>query len=80
MERGHLAAIEVEELQAGYGRTDVLDGIDLAVTAGEFVAILGSSACGKTTGSAAERRTGLTAKSGRQRACCSHPRLNLGSI
>jgi len=76
MERGHLAAIEVEELQAGYGRTDVLDGIDLAVTAGEFVAIL----CGKTTGSAAERRTGLTAKSGRQRACCSHPRLNLGSI
>jgi len=47
MERGHLAAIEVEELQAGYGRTDVLDGIDLAVTAGEFVAILGSSACGR---------------------------------
>jgi ABC-type Fe3+/spermidine/putrescine transport system ATPase subunit len=49
MERGHLAAIEVEELRAGYGRTVVLDGIDLAVTAGEFVAILGSSGCGKTT-------------------------------
>ncbi len=40
MERGRLAAIEVEELRAGYGRTVVLDGIDLAVTAGEFVAIL----------------------------------------
>src|SRR6266446_1238378 len=49
MERGHLAAIEVEQLRAGYGRTVVLDGIDLAVTAGEFVAILGSSGCGKTT-------------------------------
>ncbi len=49
MERGHLAAIEVEQLRAGYGRTVVLDGIDLAVAAGEFVAILGSSGCGKTT-------------------------------
>jgi ABC-type Fe3+/spermidine/putrescine transport system ATPase subunit len=49
MERGHLAAIEVEELRAGYGRTVVLDGIDLAVATGEFVAILGSSGCGKTT-------------------------------
>ncbi len=49
MERRRLAAIEVEQLRAGYGRTVVLDGIDLAVAAGEFVAILGSSGCGKTT-------------------------------
>jgi len=49
MERAHLAAIEVEQLRAGYGRTVVLEGIDLAVAAGEFVAILGSSGCGKTT-------------------------------
>src|SRR5712691_9492783 len=49
MERGHLAAIEVEQLRAGYGRTVVLEGIDLAVAPGEFVAILGSSGCGKTT-------------------------------
>src|SRR5215468_4264093 len=49
MERGHLAAIEVEELRAGYGRTVVLDGIDLSVAPGEFLAILGSSGCGKTT-------------------------------
>src|SRR5258707_7446191 len=49
MERGHLSAIEVEKLRAGYGRTVVLDGIDLAIAAGEFVAILGSSGCGKTT-------------------------------
>src|SRR5262245_48419063 len=49
MERGHPPAIEVEQLQAGYGRTVVLNGIELAVSAGELVAILGSSGCGKTT-------------------------------
>src|SRR5713226_2134976 len=50
MERAHLAAIEVEQLRAGYGRTVVLEGIDLAVAAGEFVAILGSSGCGNYLG------------------------------
>jgi ABC-type Fe3+/spermidine/putrescine transport system ATPase subunit len=42
-------AIAVEGLEAGYGATRVLQGIDLAVAPGEFVAILGSSGCGKTT-------------------------------
>src|SRR5919199_4184972 len=42
-------AIEVQNLHVGYGAAPVLHGIDLAVAAGEFVAILGSSGCGKTT-------------------------------
>jgi len=42
-------AIAVEGLEAGYGSTRVLQGVDLAVAPGEFVAILGSSGCGKTT-------------------------------
>jgi len=46
---GQPAAVEVERLHAGYGRTVVLDGIDLSVAPGEFLAILGSSGCGKTT-------------------------------
>jgi ABC-type Fe3+/spermidine/putrescine transport system ATPase subunit len=49
MEPGKSPAIEVERLRAGYGATIVLDGVDLSVAPGEFVAILGSSGCGKTT-------------------------------
>jgi ABC-type Fe3+/spermidine/putrescine transport system ATPase subunit len=43
------AAIEVEQLHAGYGQAMVLQGIDLRLNAGEFMAVLGSSGCGKTT-------------------------------
>jgi ABC-type Fe3+/spermidine/putrescine transport system ATPase subunit len=43
------AAIAVEGVEAGYGSARVLHGIDLTVARGEFVAILGSSGCGKTT-------------------------------
>ena len=42
-------AIEIEGLEVGYGKETVLRGIDLAVAQAEFIAILGSSGCGKTT-------------------------------
>jgi ABC-type Fe3+/spermidine/putrescine transport system ATPase subunit len=44
-----LAAIDVDHLQVSYGRHQVLHGVSLSVAPGEFIAILGSSGCGKTT-------------------------------
>lgn len=41
--------VNIENLQAAYGSQRVLHGIDLAIETGEFVALLGSSGCGKTT-------------------------------
>ena len=42
-------ALEVERVEVSYGATRVLKGISLAIAPGEFVALLGSSGCGKTT-------------------------------
>jgi len=41
--------LEVRQLRAGYGRAEVLRGIDLAVGRGEIVALLGSNGAGKST-------------------------------
>ncbi len=41
--------LEVRDLCAGYGDTDVLRGIELKVEAGEIVAVLGSNGVGKST-------------------------------
>src|SRR5690349_8210495 len=41
--------LEVKGLRGGYGRIEVLRGIDVAVRASEVVALLGSNGAGKTT-------------------------------
>ena len=41
--------LDVRALRAGYGAIEVLRGVDLAVGAGEIVALLGSNGAGKST-------------------------------
>jgi branched-chain amino acid transport system ATP-binding protein len=41
--------LRVEGIRAGYGRVDVLHGIDLEVPAGRIVSLVGANGAGKTT-------------------------------
>ncbi|MGH2851791.1 MAG: ABC transporter ATP-binding protein [Solirubrobacteraceae bacterium] len=43
------AALEISKLHAGYGRFDVIRGVDLHVAPGESVGLLGPNGAGKTT-------------------------------
>jgi branched-chain amino acid transport system ATP-binding protein len=41
--------LEIRQLRAGYGEVEVLHGIDLRVSEGEFVCIIGANTAGKST-------------------------------
>jgi branched-chain amino acid transport system ATP-binding protein len=41
--------LDIRGVCAGYGRTEVLHGIDMTIAAGEIVAMLGSNGAGKST-------------------------------
>ncbi len=43
------AALEVDDLRAGYDRTEVLHGVSLQAGAGECIAIIGRNGAGKST-------------------------------
>jgi branched-chain amino acid transport system ATP-binding protein len=44
-----MTLLSVDGLRVGYGKVEVLHGINLTVAAGEIVALLGSNGAGKTT-------------------------------
>ena len=45
----HEALLDVAGVHAGYGASEVLFGVDLAVARGEIVGVLGRNGMGKTT-------------------------------
>jgi branched-chain amino acid transport system ATP-binding protein len=49
LRKGWPAMLEIKSLEAGYGETLILRGIDLTVPEGALVAVLGANGAGKTT-------------------------------
>ena len=46
---GHVHALELKDLRKSFGKTEIIRGIDLAVQAGQRVAIIGPNGAGKST-------------------------------
>ena len=44
-----MARVEFKQVKKSYGNVDVIHGVDLTITDGEFVVIVGPSGCGKST-------------------------------
>lgn len=44
-----LAKLEISQLKKSYGPVNVIHGVDITVEDGEFVSLIGSSGCGKST-------------------------------
>ena len=44
-----MTLLAVSQLHAGYGEIEVLHGVDIAIEAGEIVALIGANGAGKTT-------------------------------
>ena len=47
--RGDGLAVTIRQLRKSFGQNQVLRGIDLHISAGEFIAVVGRSGCGKST-------------------------------
>jgi ABC-type branched-subunit amino acid transport system ATPase component len=61
-ERGRSAALRVDGLHAGYGRTPIITDVNLTVDRSEIVAVIGPNGAGKST--LLKAITGLTTKMG----------------
>jgi len=44
-----LANVELQALKKSFGKVDVIHGVDLSITSGEFTVFVGPSGCGKST-------------------------------
>lgn len=44
-----MATITLENLRKSYGKTEVIHGVDIDISDGEFIVIVGPSGCGKST-------------------------------
>ena len=44
-----MALLEVQDLHAGYGRAEVLTGVNLKLEAGQVVTVIGPNGAGKST-------------------------------
>jgi len=49
MKAGQHSVLELAGVSGGYGKTQIIDRIDLSISAGEFISLLGRNGMGKTT-------------------------------